>query len=389
MTDLKSQRLEGNLFKYTNVMRGFQQRYFVVNTIMAKLDYFMNEEAKSQRPRGSIELQNAIISPSEEDSTTFTINTPGNEIFKLRAQDAKERQHWVNVLRLVSQSVDENLKQTTTTNSTNGIHNSATTSAITTTTSTSAAINANTSGTNGFHKSTSLSSGGDVATFNIIPPAMKKFSANNKELESSSFRVTNLELLKEVYNRVKSSNQKLEQLISTLPKKHSRISKYDKDILILKSTAQSCVNHISNCCTVLKNSRHLENETFGSKSLKSSSNYNPTKNSTWSRKSTETSLLASPSSFHALTFNGTNKSSDIATPTRRFPSSSFGQEEPNASELTDPEEHDSITTNANNNTATNNNNSQLDSSRLYEENREIVASTLQNLKTGADLTRVP
>lgn len=60
-------------------MRGFQVRYFVVNIDLAKLDYFMvhlfiytylekynmifikipkkNEEAKSQRPRGSIELQ--------------------------------------------------------------------------------------------------------------------------------------------------------------------------------------------------------------------------------------------------------------------------------------------------------------------------------------------
>ena len=34
-------RLEGQLCKYTNVMRGYQFRYFVVNTELAKLDYFM------------------------------------------------------------------------------------------------------------------------------------------------------------------------------------------------------------------------------------------------------------------------------------------------------------------------------------------------------------
>jgi hypothetical protein len=39
---------------------------------------------KSQRPRGSIDLQSAVISPSEEDSTTFMIHTPDNEIIKLR-----------------------------------------------------------------------------------------------------------------------------------------------------------------------------------------------------------------------------------------------------------------------------------------------------------------
>lgn len=59
---------------------------------------------KHQKPRGSIELENAVISPSEEDSTTFLIHTIDNELFKLRALDAKERQHWVNVLRFVSQS---------------------------------------------------------------------------------------------------------------------------------------------------------------------------------------------------------------------------------------------------------------------------------------------
>ena len=59
---------------------------------------------KHQKPRGSIELKKAVISPSDEDSTTFTIHSFENEIFKLRAQDAKERQHWVNVLRYVVQS---------------------------------------------------------------------------------------------------------------------------------------------------------------------------------------------------------------------------------------------------------------------------------------------
>jgi hypothetical protein len=63
-----------------------------------------SEDMKHQKPRGSIELKKAVISPSDEDSTTFTIHSFENEIFKLRAQDAKERQHWVNVLRYVVHS---------------------------------------------------------------------------------------------------------------------------------------------------------------------------------------------------------------------------------------------------------------------------------------------
>jgi hypothetical protein len=47
---------------------------------------------KHQKPRGSIELENAVISPSEEDSTTFLIHTIDNELFKLRCK----QQHWPN-----------------------------------------------------------------------------------------------------------------------------------------------------------------------------------------------------------------------------------------------------------------------------------------------------
>ncbi len=35
------------------------------------------------------------------------VYTSDNELFKLRAHDAKERQHWVNVIRIVSQSATD------------------------------------------------------------------------------------------------------------------------------------------------------------------------------------------------------------------------------------------------------------------------------------------
>lgn len=49
----------------------------------------------------------AVISPSDEDSVTFMVYSSENEMFKLKAQDAKERQHWVNILRLISQSFSD------------------------------------------------------------------------------------------------------------------------------------------------------------------------------------------------------------------------------------------------------------------------------------------
>ena len=39
------------------------------------------------------------MAPSEEDSQSFSVNGANGEIYKLRGQDAKERQFWVSRLR--------------------------------------------------------------------------------------------------------------------------------------------------------------------------------------------------------------------------------------------------------------------------------------------------
>ena len=44
-------------------------------------------------------LQGAVVAPSEEDSQSFTVNGANGEVYKLRGQDAKERQFWVSRLR--------------------------------------------------------------------------------------------------------------------------------------------------------------------------------------------------------------------------------------------------------------------------------------------------
>lgn len=40
-----------------------------------------------------------MVAPSEEDSQSFSVNGANGEIYKLRGQDAKERQFWVSRLR--------------------------------------------------------------------------------------------------------------------------------------------------------------------------------------------------------------------------------------------------------------------------------------------------
>ncbi|KAM8933832.1 oxysterol-binding protein-related protein 11 [Pelodytes ibericus] len=93
----------GYLMKYTNLVTGWQFRFFVLNNEAGLLEYFVNEQSKNQKPRGTVQLAGAVISPSDEDSHTFTVNAASGELYKLRASDAKERQHWVSRLQICTQ----------------------------------------------------------------------------------------------------------------------------------------------------------------------------------------------------------------------------------------------------------------------------------------------
>ncbi|XP_025086490.1 oxysterol-binding protein-related protein 11-like isoform X3 [Pomacea canaliculata] len=104
-------KMEGHLLKYTNVMKGWQTRWFLMDPESGMLEYFEKEEHKKQRPRGSVHLAAAVVSPSDEDSQTFTVTAANGETFKLRANDAKERQHWVDRLRSTAEYHTANIAQ--------------------------------------------------------------------------------------------------------------------------------------------------------------------------------------------------------------------------------------------------------------------------------------
>ena len=50
------------------------------------LEYFVNEQSRPQKPRGMLPLAGAVISPSDEDSHTFTVNAISGEQYKLRGE---------------------------------------------------------------------------------------------------------------------------------------------------------------------------------------------------------------------------------------------------------------------------------------------------------------
>lgn len=97
------QPYEGLLHKYTNAMKGWQYRWFILSPETGELHYFLSESEKNQRPRCSIYLAGAVIAPSDEDSNTFTVNSATGDMIKLRATDARARQEWVDKLRAVTE----------------------------------------------------------------------------------------------------------------------------------------------------------------------------------------------------------------------------------------------------------------------------------------------
>ncbi|XP_012991138.2 oxysterol-binding protein-related protein 10 isoform X2 [Esox lucius] len=92
-------QLEGVLSKYTNLIQGWQNRYFVLDPELGQLQYFVNEQGKSQKPRGSLPLIGASVVLSDEAPHMFIVSSFNGELYKLRASDAKEQQFWMNQLQ--------------------------------------------------------------------------------------------------------------------------------------------------------------------------------------------------------------------------------------------------------------------------------------------------
>jgi hypothetical protein len=116
--DRLRQPLEGQLHKWTNVVKGWQSRWFYLDPTSSVLYYYMSEDKKRGSPRGSIMLDGAVIAPSDDDSQSFAINAINGEHFRLKASDAKERQSWVMRLR----KAVEQLKPRVNTNASQGVY---------------------------------------------------------------------------------------------------------------------------------------------------------------------------------------------------------------------------------------------------------------------------
>lgn len=99
MSDTRSvhqSNYRGWLYKWTNYLRGYQKRWFVLQNGL--LSYYRNQAEMAHTCRGTINLANAYI--HTEDSNTIVISNSGTHTFYLKATSEVERQKWVTALEL-------------------------------------------------------------------------------------------------------------------------------------------------------------------------------------------------------------------------------------------------------------------------------------------------
>ena len=113
--------IEGPLSKWTNVVNGWQYRWFVLDDnagllsyytvrksnlsfeLLLKFDWpnlwFSQSKDKMTRGerRGCIRLKGAIVGIDDEDDTTFTV-TVDMKVFHVQAKDPEEREQWIRAL---------------------------------------------------------------------------------------------------------------------------------------------------------------------------------------------------------------------------------------------------------------------------------------------------
>lgn len=218
--------LEGQLFKYTNVVKGWQFRWFVLNPETGYLEYYMPEE-KSKRPRGTVHLAGAVISPSDEDSELFILSAACGEVYKLRASDAKERQFWVNRLRAVAEYHTQNIAERN-----------------------PPLINrdrviSDTAGNNTKIENKNLYHTSPNAIPSPVSPVVNSIASVTDALSS----------VKDVLQKTEKHYNALSKVMDDLPS-----SKYlDTDVLLLKATAHATVLCLEQCYTILQNQQLAAN----------------------------------------------------------------------------------------------------------------------------------
>uniref|UniRef100_A0AAQ4NPT7 Oxysterol-binding protein n=1 Tax=Gasterosteus aculeatus aculeatus TaxID=481459 RepID=A0AAQ4NPT7_GASAC len=87
---------KGWVFKWTNYIKGYQRRWFVLSNGL--LSYYRTQAEMGHTCRGTINLATATI--SVDDACNFVISNGGAQTYHLKASCEVERQRWITALEL-------------------------------------------------------------------------------------------------------------------------------------------------------------------------------------------------------------------------------------------------------------------------------------------------
>ncbi|CAF1125701.1 unnamed protein product [Rotaria sordida] len=208
---------QGYLNKYTNAFKGYQTRYFVLDSETKSLLYFMPDEVRKKGPRGVIDLTDCWISPSNEDDVTFTLQIGSGDSFKFRASDAKDRQKWIDKLRVCS-----GLKAAD------------------------------------IFVSSLSSSKSNLINLSSSPNDVQTRSLNRRNSQIYHHQQT-LKEMKEVIQCVEVNQREFVETIEAIPDR-SHLNSLSKDMLLLRSISQSCIHSLQDSLIILTRRRTPDTE---------------------------------------------------------------------------------------------------------------------------------
>ncbi|XP_016313644.1 oxysterol-binding protein-related protein 10-like [Sinocyclocheilus anshuiensis] len=238
----QKRHLEGVLNKYTNLLQGWQNRYFVLDPELGQLQYFINEHSKNQKPRGSLPLIGSSVAPCEEFPYMFTVCAANGDFFKLRACDAREQQMWMTQLQLCARRHSDGSAKGCTSSSCNTSFSSST---------------------------------GRTRSFSLHPhpiPQCSSISAQRQTPQhgtpASVITITHhksptasqrtcsqhpagLYQVKEVMSQAEGQQKNLVNSIESLPSR-GPLSSLDQDLLLLKATSAATLSCLGECLSILQ-----------------------------------------------------------------------------------------------------------------------------------------
>uniref|UniRef100_A0A8C6XS79 Oxysterol-binding protein-related protein 10 n=1 Tax=Naja naja TaxID=35670 RepID=A0A8C6XS79_NAJNA len=221
--------LEGTLSKYTNLIQGWQSRYFILDFETGILQYFVNEQSKNQKPRGILSLAGAIVSLSDEAPNMLVVYSANGEMYKLRAGDTKERQYWVTQLRSCAKfHTENNLKSNLTSRA-----KSLTLLPL------------------GMANSTSLNS---QKIINQSGPPVVTITHHKSPVVARKTKPQypcQLHGVREIMAQVEGQQKNLVQGIESLPGS-GPLSAFDQDLLLLKATSAAALSCLGECLHLLQ-----------------------------------------------------------------------------------------------------------------------------------------